>query len=67
MSVGPDPMRDAALSRLHAIARAERARLRGEDRLDGAIADFFLDTPARLDDRARAFIAQWLRGVVGGI
>ncbi len=67
MSVGPDPMRDAALSRLHAIARAERARSRGEDRLDGAIADFFLDTPARLDDRARALIAQWLRGVVGGI
>lgn len=67
MSVGPDPLRDTAFSRGNAIARAERARLRAEERLEGTIADFFLDADARLDERTRLMLAHVLRGIIGAI
>ncbi|HXH17119.1 MAG TPA: DUF2336 domain-containing protein [Sphingomonas sp.] len=65
MSVGPT-MHDATPS-YDPVTRAEAARLRAEARLEGTIADFFLDADARLDDRTRLMLAQVLAAIVGAI
>lgn len=67
MSVGSDPLRDAASPRPSAVARAEKARLRAEARLADTIADFFLDSDSRLDERTRLTLAHVLGGIVGAI
>ena len=60
-------MRDTAMPRASAMARAERARLRAEERLEDTIDDFFLRAEARLDDRTRVTLGHVLRGIVGAI
>lgn len=67
MSIGRDPLREAASPRASASARAEKARLRAEERLAGTIADFFLDADSRLDERTRLTLAHVLGGIVGAI
>lgn len=67
MSVGPDPVSDAAPPRIDAASRAEKARVRSEARLASTIADFFLDADARLDERTRLTLAHVLDGIVGAI
>ncbi len=67
MSVGQDPVSDAAPPRIDAVSRAETARLRAEARLANTIADFFLDADGRLDERTRLTLARVLDGIVGAI
>ena len=67
MSVGSDPLRDSALPRASAMARAERARLRAEERLEQTIADVFLGADARLEERTRLMLTHVMRGIVGAI
>lgn len=49
------------------LARAAVADVRAEDRLRGAIDDFFFDDDARLDDRTRIAMASVLQDLASGI
>ena len=68
MSVEPDPASASSARRSNnAAARAERARVRSDVRLSGAIADFFLPEGDRLDERTRLMLARVLNGIVTAI
>lgn len=60
-------MSTASSSTPSPAARAQRAETRAQTRMGAAVADFFLPSDARLDDRTRAMAARVLGDAVGAL